>query len=96
MSDGASAGFCRSATCHDSIGRQCGTFWVYDLDDIEDGNTADAVTTQDACSFAEDSGPSMEGDETAMGFGLSILPHRYTMRPRSCDIDVMFETRPTC
>jgi len=32
-------------TCHDSKGRQCGTFWIYDLDDLED-TTADGVSTQ--------------------------------------------------
>ena len=28
-----------------SLGR-CGEFWVYDLDDIEDGDTADDVSSQ--------------------------------------------------
>lgn len=36
-----------SATCADNLGNQCGTFWVYDLDDIvDDINAADGVTTR--------------------------------------------------
>jgi len=35
----------RSSDCMDNKGRQCGSFWVYDLDDLED-NTASPVTTQ--------------------------------------------------
>ena len=36
-----------SATCADNLGNQCGTFWVYDLDDIVDViNAADGVTTR--------------------------------------------------
>ncbi|CAE8720003.1 unnamed protein product [Polarella glacialis] len=32
------------STCHDSLGRECGSFWVYDLDDFED-TSGDGVTT---------------------------------------------------
>ncbi|CAE7397007.1 unnamed protein product [Symbiodinium pilosum] len=35
----------QQSTCHDSKGRQCGTFWIYDLDDLED-TAADGVSTQ--------------------------------------------------
>lgn len=35
----------RASTCTDNKGRQCGNFFVYDLDDLED-TTSDGVTTQ--------------------------------------------------
>ncbi|CAE7040244.1 unnamed protein product [Symbiodinium natans] len=35
----------QQSNCHDSKGRQCGTFWIYDLDDLED-TAADGVSTQ--------------------------------------------------
>eukprot|EP00931_Biecheleriopsis_adriatica_P047271 TRINITY_DN27224_c0_g2_i1.p1 TRINITY_DN27224_c0_g2~~TRINITY_DN27224_c0_g2_i1.p1 ORF type:complete len:3147 (+),score=582.09 TRINITY_DN27224_c0_g2_i1:27-9467(+) len=37
-----------SATCQDNLGNQCGSFWVYDLDDIEDTSPhlADGVNSQ--------------------------------------------------
>ena len=31
-------------SCQDSSGNECGSFWVYDLDDLED-TTADGVAT---------------------------------------------------
>lgn len=34
----------KSADCRDGKGRECGSFWVYDLDDTEDGSD-DGVTT---------------------------------------------------
>jgi len=34
-----------SPQCQDNKGRQCGTFWVYDLDDLED-TAADGVSTR--------------------------------------------------
>ena len=37
----------QSSTCTDNKGRQCGTFWIYDLDDLED-STADYMTTRAA------------------------------------------------
>ena len=30
--------------CQDAFGNECGTFWIYDLDDIEDGS-ADGIST---------------------------------------------------
>jgi len=33
------------ADCADNKGRQCGSFWVYDLDDLED-TTSDSMTTK--------------------------------------------------
>ncbi|CAJ1402439.1 unnamed protein product [Effrenium voratum] len=35
----------KSANCTDSFGNECGSFWVYDLDDLED-STDDGVFTQ--------------------------------------------------
>ena len=35
----------RAVLCHqDTLGNECGTFWIYDLDDIED-SSADGVST---------------------------------------------------
>ncbi|CAK8994475.1 unnamed protein product [Durusdinium trenchii] len=35
----------QSSNCTDSFGNECGSFWVYDLDDLED-SAADGVSTQ--------------------------------------------------